>query len=346
MKRGKKEDVMLRHLFIAVVCATLLLPLFVPQARASTGSEIVDTPYVAAALERGTLLWDVRDEREYLRGHIRGAVNIGAATGVLRDDNREDYLPTPQIARILGEAGIDLGKEIIVYGTKGDAGAYFALLTIRHFGGHQGRVYHGGIDDWVAARMPLSAEPTRRAPVALQLRETAGVSVSTDDVLARLERRNVQILDVRTADEYRGLDIRAIRGGRIKGAINIPYEENWLDPDTPLKLAMRRADSRDGMALKPHAELQALYAKLDPRKETIVYCQSGVRAAQTATVLRELGFQDVKVYDSSWLGYAGRLEAPAEDVTFVNVGLLNARIRALQYRVDQLERQLAATRGR
>ncbi len=337
---------MLRHPLLAAACAALLLSNVSVQARASTGGEIVDTPYVAAALERGALVWDVRDEREYLRGHIRGAVNIGAATGALRDDNREDYLPAPQIARVLGDAGIDLGKEIVVYGTKGDAGAYFALLTIRHFGGHLGRVYHGGIDDWVAARMPVSTEPTRRAPVALELRETPGVSVSTDDVLARLERREVQILDVRTVDEYRGQDIRAIRGGRIKGAINIPYEENWLDPDTPLKLALRQANSRDGMALKPRAALQALYAKLDPRKETIVYCQSGVRAAQTATVLRELGFRDVKLYDSSWLGYAGRLEAPAEDVTFVNVGLLNARIRALQYRVDQLERQLAAAHAR
>ena len=58
---------------------------------------------------------------------------------------------------------------------------------------------------------------------------------------------------------------------------------------------------------------------------TIVYCQSGVRASETATVLRSLGFRDVKVYDPSWLGYGNTLEAPAEEVAFFNVGLMNKR---------------------
>ncbi|MGZ9274466.1 MAG: rhodanese-like domain-containing protein [Nitrospira sp.] len=48
-----------------------------------------------------------------------------------------------------------------------------------------------------------------------------------------------------------------------------------------------------------------LYAGLDPNKEVVVYCQSGVRASLTAAVLRDLGFKDVKVYEPSWLGYAG-----------------------------------------
>jgi len=48
-------------------------------------------------------------------------------------------------------------------------------------------------------------------------------------------------------------------------------------------------------------------SKLDPAKETVVYCQSGVRASETAAVLRDLGFRDVKVYEESWLGYAGHL---------------------------------------
>ena len=55
-----------------------------------------------------------------------------------------------------------------------------------------------------------------------------------------------------------------------------------------------------------------LYAKLDPNRETVVYCQSGVRAAETAAVLKDLGFKNVKVYDSSWLGYSSTPDAPAQ----------------------------------
>jgi thiosulfate/3-mercaptopyruvate sulfurtransferase len=335
-RRGSRATGTAAALVLSLVMAT--------PASAAEPADIVDTQYVADAVERGAILWDVRSERHYERGHIPGAVNVGAAGSVLRDGNREDYLPTPQIEKILGDAGIDLNKEIIAYSNKGDPSAYFGLVTIRHFGGKTARVYHGGLDDWIAAGLPMRTEPTWLAPVTLKLKPMPGVTVTTDEVIAKLGQSNVQILDVRTEAEHNGEDIRAIRGGHIRGAINIPYEENWLDPETPAKLATRKVNNRDGMALKSLDALKTLYAKLDPKKETIVYCQSGVRASQTATVLRDLGFKDVKVYDSSWLGYAGRLDAPAENVTFANIGRLNARIRSLEYRIQLLERQLAAAR--
>lgn len=327
-----------------VATALILSLVMATPAGAGEPADIVDTQYVADAVERGAILWDVRSERDYERGHIPGAVNLGAAGWVLRDENREDYLPTAEIEKILGDAGVDLNKEIIAYSNKGDPSAYFGLVTIRHFGGKAGRVYHGGLDDWIAAGLPIRTEPTRLAPVTLKLKQTPGVTVTTDEVISKLNQSSVQILDVRTEAEHKGEDIRAIRGGHIRGATHIPYEKNWLDPETPAKLAARKVTSRDGMALKSLDALKALYAKLDPNKETIVYCQSGVRASQTATVLRDLGFKDVKVYDSSWLGYAGRLDAPAENVTFANIGRLNARIRSLEYRIQLLERQLAARR--
>ena len=99
------------------------------------------------------------------------------------------------------------------------------------------------------------------------------------------------------------------------------------------------------MALKDEAALRALYATLDPGTETIVYCQSGVRASQTATVLRALGFRDVKVYEPAWLGYAGMLTAPAENEVFVNVGALNSKIANLESQVKSLEEELAKLKG-
>ena len=99
------------------------------------------------------------------------------------------------------------------------------------------------------------------------------------------------------------------------------------------------------MSLKNESELRKLYAALDPAKDTIIYCQSGVRAAETATVLAQLGFTNVKVYDSSWLGYAARLSAPAVNETFFNVGAFNGRLTAMQNRIEQLERELAAAKA-
>src|SRR5437763_9030946 len=160
-------------------------------------------------------------------------------------------------------------------------------------------------------------------------------------MVARLNNPHVQIVDARTPKEFAGEDIRAIRGGHIPGAINIPYEQNWVDPETSTKLARKQVTSNAGMSLKSVDDLKRLYSKLDPGKETIVYCQSGVRASETAGVLQHLGFSNVKVYDSSWLGYGNTLDAPAENVTFFNVGLLNSRLSALQNRIDHPENDLA-----
>ena len=184
----------------------------------------------------------------------------------------------------------------------------------------------------------ISRDVSQLSAVTLKLEVNPTIAVTTKEMVARLNDPNVQILDVRTPQEFIGEDIRAIRGGHIPGAINIPYEQNWVDPETPAKLARKQVTNNAGMSLKPAEELKRLYAKFDPSKETIVYCQSGARASETAGVLQHLGFTNVKVYDSAWLGYGNTLDAPANNVTFFNVELLNSRLLALQDRVNQLEK--------
>ena len=58
-------------------------------------SSIVDLDYVKAAQQRGVILWDVRSTKNYLDGHIPGAINIGEIGATLRDPNREDYMTLP-----------------------------------------------------------------------------------------------------------------------------------------------------------------------------------------------------------------------------------------------------------
>lgn len=327
---------------VAIAAAVLVLPAWV------YASEIVDTAYVQNAQKNGAIVWDVRDADAYRAGHIAGAVNVGDIGKVLRDPNKEDWLSNAQVETVLGNGGIDLlNKEVIVYSTKADPYAYFGLSTLRYYGGKSGKVYHGGLDDWKAAGLPVSTEPTKLPPLALKVNPQKGVVVWTDEMVqkvAEAKAGKVQIVDARTPAEFAGTDIRAIRGGHIPGAVNIPYEQNWVDPATPGKLSRQEVKTRDGMSLKPVSDLKKLYAGLDMGKETIVYCQSGVRGAEAAAVLREVGFKDVKIYEPSWLVYAGTLSAPADNEAFVNIGALNGRIAGLQGRVDDLEAELAAIR--
>lgn len=302
---------------------------------------ILDTPGVESALARGALIWDVRGEEDYRKGHIPGAVNMDDILVQLREAKSEDYLPVPRLEQLLGEAGIDPAREIVLYGAKAAVSAYFGLVTMQWLGGDRVAVYHGGIDDWKNAGKAMATEPTRLPAVKLSLLPRREKLVSTDEVIAKVRAGDTQIVDARSNREFSGDDIRALRGGHIPGAVNVPYEANWEDPDTLRKLARKQVSNKDGMNLKGREALEAMYAGLDREKETIVYCQSGVRASNTAAVLQSLGFKNVRVYDSSWLGYGNALDAPAESVSYFNVSRVNSMLNALQGRVEELEAQLS-----
>lgn len=307
----------------------------------ATAAPIVDAAGVKAAIAHGAIVWDVRATPLYRKGHIPGAVNIGDAGTVLRNPVTEDFIDTAQIEKILGNAGIDPAKEVIVYADRGNPYAYFGRFTVQYFGGDKVSVFHDGIEGWQEAGNAVETADAQRPALALKLTPRPELIASTEDVVARARRGDVQIVDARTAGEFLGNDVRAIRGGHIPGALNIPYEQNWKDPETNAKMSRRQVPDNKGAGLAPADALKALYAKLDPNKETVVYCQSGVRAAETAAVLETLGFGKVKVYDSSWLGYASRLDAPVERETFFNVGAMNGRLASMQRKIDELERMIS-----
>ena len=308
-------------------------------------SSIVDLEYVKSAQQRGVIIWDVRASNQYLEGHIPGAINVGDIGTVLRDPNREDFIDLAEINSIFNKAGLDTNKEIIVYGSRGNPYAYFGLFTINYFGGKHAKVFHDGIDGWADAGLLIEKTPSTLASINMRLIPQENLVVTNEQMRSLYNNQSVQVVDARTFNEFKGNDVRAIRGGHIPGAVSIPYEQNWKDPATGSKLAKKEVKTNVGMSLKSKDELNALYSKLDPNKETVVYCQSGVRAAETATVLQNLGYKNVKIYDSSWLGWASHLASPVADETYLNVGMLNARIAAMQNKINELEARLKANKN-
>lgn len=324
--------------FNVLSCVVVFLMMLNP----AQAARVVTTDTVSEALAEGAILWDVRETDAYAEAHIPGAVNVGIRVcSKLRTPMNWDYVSIESITSRLGEWGIDPGREIVVYGDKGSACPYFIQVSLELIGAHSAHVYHGGIDDWRAAGLPLTSDVSKLPPLTLALEEQPGVLVTTEEVTAAIGRSDVQILDVRSPKEFAGQDIRALRGGHVPGAINIPYEQNWVDPAALIKSMADPAASRDGFALKSTEELRTVYETLDPDRETIIYCQSSPRASVSATVLKDLGFGDVRVYDSSWVGYGNRFDLPAENETFFDIYALTRSLGAMQTRIEDLEKQLS-----
>lgn len=112
------------------------------------------------ALERGAQAWDVRTgaQASLLPGAARADLRAWERSGALDD-----------LARAVSAAGVDLSRDVVVYGTAGDARAQSLVAALTQVATGQVHWLVGGIDEWQAARLPTQAQATVRWPVPQHL---------------------------------------------------------------------------------------------------------------------------------------------------------------------------------
>lgn len=107
---------------------------------------------------------------------------------------------------------------------------------------------------------------------------------------------SVQVLDARSAAEFRGEDLMGnARGGHLPGAHHLAH-----------------ADLLDGPRLRPASELAAMLdaAGIDGRKPIVSHCNGGGRAALAALAAVVAGQRDVHVYYLSFADWASDDSCP------------------------------------
>ena len=135
----------------------------------------------------------------------------------------------------------------------------------------------------------------------------AEIRATRDEVLKRIGKADVELVDVRSPQEFSGKLLApddapqegSQRGGHIPGAKNIVWSQ---------------ATNSDG-TFKSANELEKLYAGqgVTPDKEVITYCRIGERSAHTWFVLKELlGYKSVRNYDGSWTEWGSLVGVPVE----------------------------------
>lgn len=245
------------------------------------------------------LLIDLRPPEAFANGHIPGAVHLDLWGVSLVDTD-----PAPLkafmwiIDHLFNLRGVNASTPVVVYDEQSGIRAARAFWFLEYFGHPRVQVLDGGFGAWTRAGFPVAREAS--APPASTWSGTpqAHTIATWRDVQARLGNPDVVILDTRTDDEYRGVTVRAKRGGRIPGARHVEWTRN-LGPDG---------------AFKPADELRAMYAAagVTPDKEVITYCQGGYRAAHAYLALRLLGYPRVRNYTGSWKEWGDRVELAVE----------------------------------
>ncbi len=262
------------------------------------------------------LIIDARSPEEYAAGHIPGAINLpghqwrtpatqnpatqGVGSQIFR--TKAGKLDVARYETFLSKAGVKPEHEVVVYGNhagKADGSVPAAILLKL---GHSSVAFVDGVglDDWKAAGYEISKQAHKLPASQYKAAHAQPERLwSRADVLKHLKDEDVVIIDSRTPQEYAGEDLRGNqRGGHIPGAKLLDAAEF---------LSKSKATISPEEAKK---KIEALGISKD--KTVVIYCQSGTRCSHKELILKDLGFENVVLYDASWQDWGNREDTPIE----------------------------------
>jgi thiosulfate/3-mercaptopyruvate sulfurtransferase len=287
-----------RHLITIVskTEATLVSGTVTTLARYANSQLLVDSEWILShSSDQKLRIIDVRSQDEYRRGHIEEAVQLNVESLRTNVNDVEQVASKDVVESILGQLGLSRESTVVVY-DKGDSlDAAWVFWTFEYYGHRDVRILNGGWSTWVSEGRHVTREIPNYNKTVYNATVIPELLATAEYVLKNLENPRIVILDVRSAPEFNGTEVRAKRAGHIPGAVNVEWTQA-IHPDGTFRST---------------GELVALYQRVGVTQgeEAIIYCQLGHRAAHTYFVMRLLGYT-ARLYDGSWQEWGNRDDLP------------------------------------
>jgi thiosulfate/3-mercaptopyruvate sulfurtransferase len=210
-------------------------------------------------------------------------------------------LPRPEeLAAALAGLGVGPGTDVVLADDMGNRWAtrvYWLLRYFRH--GGDAHVLDGGISAYLAAGGPTAAGFSH--PQAQDYPAPAGgdesIRIGAEELAGALGTGELALCDVRDPREFSGEVAMSGRGGRIPGAVNIPWD---------------RCLAADGTFLASAGLREVLAPYLEAGGVPVTYCQGGIRASLTWFSLQVLLDRPARLYAGSWEEWAQDPRLPVE----------------------------------
>lgn len=279
----------------------------VPDTYPNSGLLLTAEEFESELSNPDVLVIDTRGSFEaYKSAHIPGAVYFHARRDMVDKENPiENFMVDADgFQDLMQSIGVNQGLRLLVY-DEGDAlGSARLFYGLENYG-FDGSVsiLNGGFAAWLAEEKPTSSADldtleiiTAQGNFVSRRQENKQCDIAY--VTGVEPGSNKVIFDVRSAEEFEGLDVRAERGGHIPGAVNLEWSEVLLEGDVPY--------------YKSYHEIQAIYDSLGITrdKEVIPHCHTNVRGSHAYFTLRLMGFDSVRPYEGSWSEYGNAAGVP------------------------------------
>ena len=247
------------------------------------------------------LIVDLCNPQTSASGQVPGALRLEYASLVASRAPVGGLLPeAAQLSRVFSTLGLTPLHHVVAYDDEGGGKSGRLLWTLDMLGHGRASMLNGGIHAWANEGHPLAGTPGLAEPSDYRAEIRGDAAADKRYILERIGRPDVVFLDTRTPEEYRGVNVRAERGGHIPGAVNF----DWVNA----------IDQARNLRLKPADELRELLAGVGatPDKEVIAYCQTHHRSSHTYVVLKSLGYPRIKGYPGAWSEWGNLPDTPVE----------------------------------
>ena len=240
-------------------------------------------------------------QSEYAQRHIPGAMRFDI------EDIRDHANPLPHMlpsAERFGEnlSALGIGNDhlVVIYDTHGVQTSPRAWWTFRAFGHDKVAVLNGGLPKWLTENRAPSDAIVDRKCTAFAAESIPSRVRNIGQMRANQDSREALVIDARPAGRFVGADPEprdGLRSGHMPRSVNLPIGK-FIDPKSKTFL------TADG--------LRTVLADLhvDPHRNIVTSCGSGVAACLITLGLHLLGNDRVPVYDGSWSEWGARDDTP------------------------------------
>lgn len=235
--------------------------------------------------DANVVLVSTRKASDYGKVHIDGAIHVNHKD-LYKASPKSTLKSTAEIAKMLGEKGISNTNKIVLYDNGSGKYSGRVYWILKYMGAKNVKILDGHMKAWRMARKPVTKNPVKRKATTFAVNVNKGAIANIAQVKKASNNSASVIVDVRSAEEYKGIKESKLPKGHIPSAINLEFK----------KVLTNRS------LLKSKEDLQTLFtaAGITKDKEVILYCESSVRAGIVYLALKSaLGYPNVKVYDGA-----------------------------------------------
>jgi thiosulfate/3-mercaptopyruvate sulfurtransferase len=232
------------------------------------------------------VILDTRPKVAYMYGHIPNSVSLEVDQLIQISEHGAHLAPDEKTtSTVLGNIGIDHTKTVVVAGDVMDPSAMRVAWTLEYLGHPHVRLLDIGISTWQSLGNQITRTQKKSPPTEFIPKIQAHFRIQAEELVGLIGKAT--IIDARTPQEY--------LGGHIPGSLLIPFTDGI---------------GQRGSVFETKESLAALFAQkqIPADKQIICYCMHGHRASSLFYQLKVAGFEDVRLYDGSFIDwYSKRL---------------------------------------